>query len=532
MAIMHPDNISDINMTGSERNFYEILKVHLPDTYHVFYSVRWYYEKNGVRVNSESDFVIFNPKYGYLTLEVKGGKSITKDGDRWTLYLARGETHNLKRSPFKQAEESMWYFKNYYREFYNQHYSGLYGYAVVFPFYHIDNDFGPEGPKELIIDKNDLNNIEKRIDDLFFYWRGQVDRNKLRIKLSEAQRKKFIDLINKRIALSAAAGALIEQRNNKLEKINRVQDNYLNLIKNYKRAFIKGGAGTGKTWMALKKAQSEAKEGKKVLITCSSAHLKEFLKITLRDFENIDSCTFEEIVNKNISNNHHVYKSIPENFMDLIDYHKLHKYDSIIIDEGQDFNEDWALAINMMLKDEDDSLLYVFYDDYQNVYNRAFNDKFLISSPPFLLNENIRNTLNIYEYAKTSTNLGLDVYPSTIEGANPDVQTVSSGKYLRRKINDVLTRLVHKEKVSYDSIVIISDKDIEAVLSRKDIGVFRISSDIKNLNNNEIPFYKVDEFKGLESDVVIFINNGECSAEELYVAYTRARYYLYELKFI
>ena len=36
------------------------------------------------------------------------------------------------------------------------------------------------------------------------------------------------------------------------------------------------------------------------------------------------------------------------------------RYDAIIVDEAQDFHEEWALTIRTLLKDDQESLLYVF----------------------------------------------------------------------------------------------------------------------------------------------------------------------------
>ena len=40
----------------------------------------------------------------------------------------------------------------------------------------------------------------------------------------------------------------------------------------------------------------------------------------------------------------------------------------------------------------------------------------------------------------------------------------------------------------------------------------------------------VYDYKGLESDVIIYVHENESSKNLDYIAYTRARYYLYELE--
>ncbi|MCR3907155.1 MAG: NERD domain-containing protein, partial [Tenericutes bacterium] len=250
MAIMYPSSIADYNPTKSEREFYERLRDNLNDNYRVFYSIKWFTEKNGIRANSESDFLIFDPTLGYLCIEVKGGRGIEREGDKWKLILSEDdgekEERDLTRSPYLQAEESMWYFREYYVEQFNNTYKGVYGSAVAFPnFNYIE--MGPDAPKFLTIDYDDMSNLEYRIKEIFNYWRGKHNH----LVFTKDQRERFISLIHKRVSLSAAAGALIEYRNKQLEVINRVQDNYIDFLSHYNQAYITGGAGTGKTWIAI-----------------------------------------------------------------------------------------------------------------------------------------------------------------------------------------------------------------------------------------------------------------------------------------
>ena len=68
------------------------------------------------------------------------------------------------------------------------------------------------------------------------------------------------------------------------------------------------------------------------------------------------------------------------------------KYDVIIIDEAQDFNEEEAFFLRNLTLSES-SEFYVFYDNEQNIYNNELDktlDNFLIEKPPYVLTENLR----------------------------------------------------------------------------------------------------------------------------------------------
>lgn len=265
MAIMHPASILESAHVYSEVKFYKELKKQLSDKYHVFYSVRWYTLKDGVREDSECDFLIFNPDYGFLCIEVKGGNAISVEDGEWRLYDSTGGRF-LDKSPYYQAEQSMRFFKKYFEDELEMQFAGVYGNAVAFPNYVIDSPLTVDSPLEMTIDLNDMENLQKRIVEIFRYFRGH--RKGTTAFLAPEMQRKFINIVNKRIALSISAGALIEDKNRELVEINNVQDTIIDLLSHYKRAFIVGGAGTGKTWIGIKKTQRCLQDGLKPLYVC------------------------------------------------------------------------------------------------------------------------------------------------------------------------------------------------------------------------------------------------------------------------
>ena len=120
MAIMHPTDLENYDCTATEREMYEAFKTQLPDKYQVFYSIRWFEtDENDRRVDSECDFLVFDPSFGFLTIEVKGGIGIEIEDDHWFLLEHTNDytssRRELKCSPYKQAEKSMRHFYYYHR---------------------------------------------------------------------------------------------------------------------------------------------------------------------------------------------------------------------------------------------------------------------------------------------------------------------------------------------------------------------------------------------------------------------------------
>ena len=88
----------------------------LSDEWYIFHSIKWSRIRyNKMRNNeefqqSESDFVIFSPNRGILTLEVKSGGYVLKNG---RLHQVRGDNGKIvsDKSPMDQADSSKFAFR-------------------------------------------------------------------------------------------------------------------------------------------------------------------------------------------------------------------------------------------------------------------------------------------------------------------------------------------------------------------------------------------------------------------------------------
>ncbi len=517
MAEMYPKNLSLYQHTFSEEKVYNALKTQLPKEVSVFFSVSWISVVNGVKEQSECDFLIFDPKYGYLTCEVKGGTGLKKVEDSWIL-IENNEERILRRSPMKQAEESCRYFYEQYRKEYDYNFQGIYGSITIFPNFNINDPvLYDNNPKELVLDISNMSNLANCIQKAFLIWK----RYHSVYRFSQDQKQKFLDLINKRIAIAAAAGALISDKEHELSTINRVQDNYIYMIKDYNQAFISGGAGTGKTWIALKMANRMCNMGKKVLVTCYNKELIKFFKKHLDKAEvySIDELILKDGVNKEyLSDSSKVF----DEYNNLI----FSKYDCIIVDEAQDCDMYIAMIIRMHLNDENDNL-FVFYDMTQNLYEKDFKDGFLIDNPPFYLRENLRNTASIYSWAQKNTDLGKEVITNQIIGPKPEAIKFNDIYDMNDTLENMLIKLIDDEYVKNEFITILADEELYDKIIGKRYSRWKLVNKM-DPGVNEISCYKVDEFKGLESNVVFYMHKKSSKPSFDYVAYTRAKYYLYE----
>lgn len=521
---MYPTSLEQYTPTESERIVYNELKKQLTDEYSVFYSVSWSRLKDGRQIKSEADFIVVSERYGFLCLEVKGGSSYRVENNTWFIADNVHGERRLNKTPHEQAEESMYYLENSFLRTYNTNYNGFYGAAVVFPFYTInDVERVTNRPASYTIDYSKMNDLSNCIKNIFKIAGGKRFGRSYYRKEEHAL---LLEIIRKNIAGKAAAGALVRYKNKQFSVINRVQNNYIYFIDQFRQFYIRGGAGTGKTWIGMKLAKKYFEIGERVLILCSSPELAKWLKSNLNDA--IDVYSFVEFLQIILEDKINGLKApMFEGILDLFP-NDLPKYDAIIIDEAQDFNEEWACISRLSLKDEENSHLVVLYDDVQCIREESFGDAFMIKCSPFLLRENIRNTENIYKWATKKTRLGEDVITNPIEGPIPVLEEVRDEKHLIQRLESILKEFLVDEVLSKDSLVIlVDDFSVHNFISEGAIASWKFEHKCFS-NENYLAVSTVSEFKGLEANMVIYIHRHGTSKNINYIAYTRARYFLYE----
>ena len=559
MAKIFPENISFYNFTESEKTTYKALRK-LPDNYTIFYSVPWYEKsKSGsLFFSGECDFLIECKNRGFIALEVKGGKKIEIVNNEWYLYLdskdsvgsddfvsgKTGYKRRLKRSPFQQAKNSAYFFVNYFEKKCDRKYSGIFGHAVCFPNYRVKKDFGPDGPIDIVLDISDFSILEKKIGEVFEFFNKFKKR---KVNYSYSDHKDFIDLIKISRWYKITKGSYIKNKEEIFEAVNRVQENYLYMIENYTKALITGGAGTGKTFCAVKKALSLSNKDKKVLFVCFNKNLVDHLnKEHFFNSKNIIGITFHELIRRTIGKlkYQNIYKHSGISLKGILgelksNKHKIDQYDGIIVDEGQDFSEEWYFCLNLYLNSKSNGVFYIFFDRNQDIFERdLYKIQSFFQHPPFKLYENLRNTREIQKWVSNETKLAIDVEPGMLEGVAPIVQKTDSAHQTEKILSNLIFNLIEVENIESSQIVILSDRKYEnCIISEFNrIGRYRILIDEprEKLNQANIMFYTIQSYKGLESDVVIYLQHDHSSdlksRQQRYSAYTRARFFLYVIK--
>lgn len=261
MAKFYPSIINSFHSSEGECLVYEALSK-LNNEYVVFHSYRWLGEINQRRSEGEADFVVLHPQKGILSIEVKAG-SIAFNNGNW-IQINRHTKESKIIDPVGQAAESQYRIQNYLR----RHFNGqipVVGRAVWFPSVSIHDKITLplEVNRDSIFDVGSLDNPAKNLDKAFSYWKLNLGVRGTELCIHDFKNVIKLLMPSFKIVESVASTAFESKRS--YIQMTRQQASILNFLQEQPTAVIHGPAGTGKTMLAIEKANMLASKGEKVL---------------------------------------------------------------------------------------------------------------------------------------------------------------------------------------------------------------------------------------------------------------------------
>lgn len=165
-----------------------------------------------------------------------------------------------------------------------------------------------------------------------------------------------------------------------------------------------GGAGSGKTWMALEQARRLVHDGERVALVCYSRGLDRYLQRVTQTWPGKKRPAFVgPFLDLPVSwgaelgaddDSDYWERRLPARLGELAGRRPpAELFDSIIVDEAQDFSASWWPPLVQCQRDRDRGGLFVFSDDSQRVFAREGAAP--IDLPPVTLSENLRSTKQI-----------------------------------------------------------------------------------------------------------------------------------------
>jgi len=352
----------------------------------------------------EADLIALLPGVGAVVLEVKGGGVWFEKGKWW-----QGSGGTKRRiHPVEQASKSKYAVRSYIESDPRWGSRGRIAWAhgVVTPYSPFGPDFAaPDCPRWALHDKNDLDVITERLEA----------NAKSGGQGSRPPTHDDIELIHEillgRGETSYDYNAEAQERKARADRLTVEQLALLKVTRLLHRVEIRGGAGTGKTVLALAQAKEltagmHERKPQRVALVCYSVGLAQFMQRQVETWPRHQRPafvgTYEDFGHLlgapagDYDNSDWWERKLPVVMAGLAaDLPEDKRFDAFVIDEAQDFADSWWNPIVASLRDEEDGGLYVYSDENQRIFARFGRPP--VPLVPLVLDDNLRNTKQIHE---------------------------------------------------------------------------------------------------------------------------------------
>lgn len=532
-----PTDIRSSPIRTAEVRVFDALAEALNDEFVVFYSRPWLGEDRfGNERDGECDFLVAHADLGILAVEVKGG-GIAYDplAEQWSSKDRNGIRHRIK-NPIEQARsakhEALQRLKDH-RQWKTRYIRIAHG--VIFPNAAAPpTDLGADKPRELFCCSRELNNgVREWISQRMGKGLGHPDYEPLGTDGLRA----LEDIFAKPIQLKFTLGDQIADANRQLVALTPSQFHTIDMISGIRKALVEGGAGTGKTVIAMEAARRSAAEGQKTLLTCFNRSLARAMQRMIGNEPNLEIMNFHAFcmhvirlagqkLPKDDGSKEYFSRALPDAAMMALESSRSLRWDTIVVDEGQDFRELWWIIMDAALAE--DGSLRVFADSNQQVYGDLDAPPADLELIPIRLSQNLRNTKNIHATSSQHYS-GFPITAIGPEGTVVDWLEVDDDEQLPQSLVRKLKELVNKEEWTPGGTAILVPNSVVAEKCRTLVGRTSIDmTDADNMSDEAVVIDTVRRFKGLERPVILlaFRSSDRLESEYAYVGTSRASSHL------
>ena len=468
---------------------------------------------------SEADFIVLTRR-SILVLEVKGGHSISRDENGLWKYIDRGgNVVSRNESPIDQVSSSSAAIHRRLKDELGAETVNKFaiGWGVVFPFVNFNSIKGYEFDHRLTFDNSDFNHnsFKKFLKNLEKYWMDQIPREFRGANDSELN--KLRKYLRGEFQLLRPLKSYSRELTGSMLKATTRQLDYLESITSNKSVLCEGGAGTGKTILAIETAKILEQKKLRVGFLCRNLEFSDYVRSCL------GSTTIRTI-------------SL-ENFNDDVKQ----QFDSIVVDEGQDLlNIENLQVIDSMLKDGlSEGSCYWFMDmNNQSHFYEDFDPEckaFLGNFTKFKLVENCRNTAPIVGFTRKLTEA--DCGRPIIQAPGVDPKLIGGKDSVRAQAEELSIQI---QQLLDDQGLVPSDISLVSFKQNEQSCIETLSGNLRGLigrlnhrdrDLEKIEYWDVKGFKGQENKCVVLvdlfsISENSKQISEIYTACSRPNHAL------
>ncbi len=501
------------------------------------------------------DFLILHERFGIIVVEVKGGAIKAENGEWWTQPRDSSEWIRLPRSPFQQAEDQRFTLRRHLTETLGMDGRCL-AHAVAFPATKVSGSLGPNAPRGLILDLEDLTHPATALQRVR---QESGDCPSLRPEMLRrvvAELKPNFTLTVVSAALAAETRAALERETRRQTMMVQSQVEAYKTLLSTDRVVVLGGAGTGKTVIAAQLAQQLSSTGTRTLLLCHRPAVQAFLHTLLqirpsqRQFdghatESLQVTAWARLmsaIESELGKQKRSVADLGEQFFAYRD-RLAAPFDAVVVDEGQEFTKTEIGALAWLLADPDTSPLYIFADPFQHSglhstpmherrkKNITYRWEAPIEAQTVLLTTNCRNSTQIADVAAR-------FYPEqcpipVVDGPPPQFHQVKPPQVLPEAFR-LAAHLIADEGFQPNQLLIVpigaEPRDVEQAAQRVRIPVIAIEKIYRfplTPKDLRVPWGPPDAVQGLEADVtIVAYSHGEetpSTSREIYIATSRGR---------
>lgn len=379
---------------------------------------------------------------------------------------------------------------------------------------------GPAAHPKITFSKTDLLDVDVAIAQCLAHW-------SLEANLPPRDIEKVIALLAPTVSASPTLASASGDAEANLVLFTAEQIEAFSRLRAHRGGLIIGGAGTGKTVLAIARAQQLAKDGFRTLLVCYNELLGVELSERIGQSPELTASTFHALCLREAKRAGITVSSVrdqawwedeaPSILIDACTHNET-IYDAIVVDEGQDFSPIWLDALRCMTRGVGEAPFFVFADPRQDLWRRGWN---LATDYPFVweLTQNMRNTLPIAK--RVSAIVGGDAHGRGVPGPDP-IWRSSEGHAKERDVVNAVEHLLEEGFGPHNLVVLCSSARLAERLRERSIGPFSFGL----WGSRGIPVETVSRFKGLESQAIVLVLDGPFALDgrtSAYVGMSRAR---------